>query len=108
MNLEQPITLITWLEDKQEALPLQEDSALENCHNINSLGFSKRARAHLLRDLDKESDNWENDDDYLDDRNELATYDFEISLSIQRIERYELYLSLSKSSLSPMLHLIVL
>jgi len=83
--------------DKRENLPLQVDSSLENYHNINSLGFYERARAHLVRDLAKESDNWENDDDYLDDRNELAVYDFRISLLNQRIERYEL--SLTKSSL---------
>jgi len=86
--------------DKREALPLQESPALENYHNINSLGFSRRARAHLS-DLAKESNNWETDDDNLDDRNEFTVYEFEISLLTQRIERYKLSLSLSKSSLSP-------
>jgi len=81
------------LEDKREALPLQVDPDLENYRNINSLGVCKRARAHLLRDLAKESDNWENDDECLDDRHELAMYDFEISLLTQQIERYELSLS---------------
>jgi len=73
-NIEQPITLITGVADKREVLPLQKDPpSLEKYHNINSLGFCERARAHLLRDLAKESDNWETDDDYLDGRNELAT-----------------------------------
>jgi len=72
------------LEDKRDALPVLETPALENYKNINSLGFSERARAHLLRDLAKESDIWENDDDCLKERYELATYDFEISLYTQK------------------------
>jgi len=108
MNVEHPITVKIGFEDKREALPLQVDPDLENYRNINSLGVCKRARAHLLRDLAKESDNWENDDEYLDDRHELAMYDFEISLLTQRIERYELSLSLSGNLLHPpMLHLII-
>ena len=82
MNLEQPITSITGVVDKREVLLLQ-DPALENYHNINSLGICKRARTHLLRDLAKESVNWETDEDYLDDRNDLAVYEFEISLLTQ-------------------------
>ena len=93
MNVEQPSTIITGLEDKQEDLPLQ-NPALVNYNNINSLGFFTRARAHLLRDLNKESDNWENDDDFLEARNELAGYNSEISLLNRRIESYELALSL--------------
>jgi len=34
MNVEQLITLINIVEDKREALPLQEDPDLENYHNI--------------------------------------------------------------------------
>jgi len=90
INLEQPITSITGVVDKREVLPLQKDPALENYHNINSLGYYKSARAHLLRDLSKVSDNWENDDDFLDSRNELAEYDFEINLLTQQIKRNEL------------------
>ena len=50
-------------EDVPQLDPLQAELAIENYHNINSLGFAKRARAHLLRNLAKGSDNWENDDD---------------------------------------------
>jgi len=53
MNVEQPITLITELAYKREALPLQEDPSLKKYHNKNSLGFCKITRAHLLRDLAK-------------------------------------------------------
>jgi len=94
MNLLQPITVITGLEDKREALPLPVYPSLENYHNINSLGFSTRAWAHLLRNLAKESDNWENDDDYSEGRYELAIYESEISLYTQKIELYERALSL--------------
>ena len=38
---------------------LQEYPAMENYHNINSFGFPKKT--HLVRNLIKESDNWEHD-----------------------------------------------
>jgi len=72
-NVEQPI-ILNGVEDKRKPLPLQEDPGLENYHNINSLGFSARARAHLLRNLAKESDNWNSDEDYSEGRYELASH----------------------------------
>ena len=88
--------LVTGMSEK-EAWKLQDE---ENYSNINGLGYAKRARAHLLRDLAK-WENWENDDDFLEERYELAGHDFSICLYTKSIELYGRALSLRQSSERP-------
>ena len=89
-NCELPRSLVTGMSEK-EAWNLQDK---ENYSNINGLGYAKRAREHLLRDLAKWV-NWENDDDFLEERYELAGHDFSICLYTKSIELHERALSLS-------------
>jgi len=62
--------------------------------SLNGLGNYQRAVSHMLRDVARESDNLENDDDFEDFRYELADHYRNINLLTQEIEHHKKTISL--------------